>query len=1006
MPAAPKPADEDKRLQALIDLDVLDTLPEPEFDALVRAAALICDTPISLISLVDKDRQWFKANTGLPGASQTPRDVAFCAHAILGDQLLEIPDASADARFADNGLVTDEPNIRFYAGAPLQLSSGEKVGTLCVIDRQARQLTSFQREAMGYLAQATVKALEGRLAVQRLGATLEALRHRESRLSLIVDNSPSMMAYWDRDLTCVFANNMYETWFGVDVHWMVGKPLGDVLGAEIFALNKPYIDGVLAGKPQAFERMIPGPDGISRHGLVYYTPDVEQGQVIGFLSQVNDVSALKLAEQTLREAQRLGCIGSWEWSPQTDTVTWSAELYHLLGQDPTKPAPCYSLQATFYSPESWARLHPLVQRAVSHGEPYSLEMEFVRPDGTSGWIEARGEASCNPAGQVIGLRGTVQDITTRRKLLAELAEQHELLSVTLHSIGDAVITTDAAGVVTWLNPVAEKIAGMASNAAKGCPLDQVFSLLDEETGQPSAFPLAHALQHSQLAEAEKPTVLIVRNGQQFCIEVSAAPIAGPTGQLQGAVLVLHDVTEQRRQSKEITYRAQHDSLTGLVNRAEFEARLHRALAKTQAEGCVHTLICIDMDQFKIINDTCGHAAGDRLLQNVANLFTNVARATDTVARLGGDEFAVLLEHCTRQNAEVIAQQICNRLDESRFVHEGKRFRVSASIGLVPIDGTLTTPIEIMQAADRSCYAAKEAGRNRVHTWFEEDENLRARHSEMQWATRLENAFDEERFRLYAQRILPLGDGKGGNHLEVLLRLVESDGTVISPGAFFSAAERFNMATRIDRLVLRKAVDQLLGLPTLANFDTICVNISGQSVSDRAFHREAISILSAAGPAVCQCICLEITETVAITNLTEARHFIEQVKRLGLRIALDDFGAGAATFGYLKSLPINILKIDGQFVRNLVTDPLDEAAMRCFVDVARIMGVKLVAECVETEAVLVRLRELGVHYAQGYLLHRPEPIENVLGSGTAAQPTVPIPACASHPEWQLRRFAGN
>jgi len=519
--------------------------------------------------------------------------------------------------------------------------------------------------------------------------------------------------------------------------------------------------------------------------------------------------------------------------------------------------------------------------------------------------------------------------------------------------------------------------GWHSDDAKGRPLSQIYHVVEEETRQSVDNPVIQALGHRQLAGLHASRALIARDGREFSIEDSAAPIRSVSGELLGAVLVFHDVSQQRRQTREITYRAQHDNLTGLLNRGEFEIRLSDALARAKAENCVHTLLFIDLDQFKIVNDTCGHAAGDQLLQNVSNLLKGTVRNRDTIARLGGDEFAVLLDHCSRENAEAVAQQICDRLDDSRFIHDGQRFRIGASIGLVPIDGTWDTPAAIKQAADRACYAAKDAGRNRVHSWFEGDETLRTRQSEMQWASRFEDAFEEGRFHLFAQRIFPMDGSAKGHHLEVLLRLVESDGTVISPGEFFPAAERFNLAARIDRMVLRKVIDLLSALPDICEFETVCVNVSGQSIGDRAFHREAMSILSTASAAVCRCLCLEITETTAITNITDARHFIEQVNRLGVRIAVDDFGAGAATFGYLKSLPIDVLKIDGQFVRGLVDDSLDSAAVRCFVDIARIMGVKVVAECIETDAVLSRLRHLGVHYAQGYLLHRPEPIENIV-----------------------------
>lgn len=338
---------------------------------------------------------------------------------------------------------------------------------------------------------------------------------------------------------------------------------------------------------------------------------------------------------------------------------------------------------------------------------------------------------------------------------------------------------------------------------------------------------------------------------------------------------------------------------------------------------------------------------------------------------------MILDHCTTEQAQRVAQQICDRMEEFRFLHDGKRFRIGTSIGLVAVTKTFTTTAAVLQAADTSCYAAKEAGRNRVHTWLDTDHAMRVRHGEMHWATRIEQALDEDLFVLYAQRILPLSEHPQGIHVEVLLRMVDHDGSVINPAAFIPAAERFNLASRIDRWVLSKAISWMESSASQAKIDTLSVNLSGQSVGDRSFHRHTLEKLQLLPFELRSCLCFEITETAAVTNFTDAAQFIEQVRALGVRIALDDFGAGASSFGYLKSLRVDYLKIDGQFVKNLVDDPLDDAAVRCFVDVARVIGVRTVAEYVDKPAVLERVKTLGINYAQGFHLHIPEPIDKLL-----------------------------
>ena len=670
MMPAPIPEDDTERLARLRALAILDSEAEPIFDALTQLASRLCGTPIALLSLIDGDRQWFKSSVGLPGVTQTPRDPAFCAHAILDDAVLMVPDALAD---------------------------GHRVGTLCVIDRQAGQL---------------------------------------------------------------------------DAH------------------------------------------------------------------------------------------------------------------------------------------------------------------------------------------------------------QLEMLRVTLRSIADAVITTDAQGAVTWLNPVAERMTGWSNHDAQGQAIEDVFCIVHDETRLPAPNPVRASLHERCTTGLADHTVLLSRDGSERGIEDSAAPICDANGTMHGVVLVFHDVTEQRRLSHEMNHRASHDALTGLVNRSEFDLRLHRVLARAQLDRSDNALLYIDLDQFKLVNDACGHAAGDQLLRQVSQLLRGTVRTRDTLARLGGDEFGVLLEHCSTEQALRVAQQVCEQMDEYRFHHGERRFRIGASIGLVPVDARWIGATAVLQAADASCYAAKEAGRNRVHAWHDTDATLRERHGQMKWINRLEQALDEDRFELHGQRIQPIGTAAAGLHCEVLLRLREPDGTLVLPGAFLPAAERFQMATRIDRWVLRRVFDELAEVDVMP--DVIAVNLSGQSLGDRSFHRYVADLVAEAGFDVTR-LCFEVTETAAITHLGDAAVFMSEMRTLGIRIALDDFGAGTSSFGYLKTLPVDVLKIDGQFIGDLPHDALDLAAVRCFHDVARVVGMHTVAEFVETEAVLAQLGEIGIDFAQGYLVHRPEPLVGLLGA---------------------------
>lgn len=727
----------------------------------------------------------------------------------------------------------------------------------------------------------------------------------------------------------------------------------------------------------------------AKDGSLYWVDSVitpfaaADGHITHYLSIRSDITQRKRQEEALRKSEQLlhrtgtlAEVGGWELDVASRRLTWSAQTYAIHGM-PSDVAPTLEEALALYPTASRARVRLAMDKAMSTGEGWDIELPFNHPDGRPLWLRMVGAAEVE-SGRLVRLHGAIQDVTMLREMSARMAQEHELLRVTLRSIGDAVITTDAHGRVNWLNPVAERMTGWLSDDAQGLPLERVFYVVHEQTRQPAPNPVADCLRRGEVVSLASQTVLISRSGMVYGIEDSAAPIRNESGQVLGAVLVFHDVTEQRRLSGEMRYRAMHDPLTGLLNRAEFESRLQRLLQRVQEHHSEHALLYIDLDQFKLVNDACGHLVGDQLLQQFARLLTDTVRTRDTLARLGGDEFAVILEHCTVEQAQRVAHQICERMEDFRFTHDERRFRIGTSIGLVPLDLRWQSTTAVMQAADTACYAAKEAGRHRVHAWFDTDEALRLRQGEMQWATRLEQALDEDRFVLYAQAITPIRHGMSdGLHLEILLRLMDKDAGVVLPGAFLPAAERFHLSGRVDRWVLRHAIAQLSQHAQLSDIDMVCINLSGQSVGDHAFHQRAIDMLTAAGPEVCRCLCLEITETAAITNMAEAASFIAQLHALGVRIALDDFGAGASSFGYLKSLAVDLIKIDGQFIKDLIDDPLDDAAVRCFVDVARVVGVKTVAEFVDKPEVLTRIGDIGIDYAQGFLLHKPEPLEKVL-----------------------------
>lgn len=858
--------------------------PRREFAALAEAAAVACGAEMALISLDGGEHQHFIAAHGLAGIDSVPSELAFCPWTLRDDALFEVPDAQLDPRFASHPHVVGGLRLRSYAGWPLRLADGRKVGVLCVLGRVSHRLAESEQAALRSLADAAGAVLDA--ATQRVDAQ-HALQELAARNALAADGAG--VGLWELDLA------------------------GGTLRCDARAAD-------LQGLPT----------------------QPTQGDWRAWLRSVV-VEDRRTLLHALRRAQRNG------------------------GR----------FVADIRQPWADASVHHL-----------RLAGRLMTPPGAP--TQARGLAASTR------LMGACWDVSAQHDLAARLEVEHELLKVTLQSIGDALITADAQGRVNWLNPVAEQITGWSNADAYGRPIEEVFTVVDELSGGSVTNPVRRCL--AGAAASELPgaaAMLVARDGRRHGIEDTTAPIRSARGAVLGAVLVFRDVTEQRRLAGEMSYRASHDALTGLVNRAEFDARLARVLEEAHAQGGSHALLYIDLDQFKLVNDACGHSAGDLLLQQVAQLLLQVVRARDTLARLGGDEFGVILERCSTEQARRVANLICERIEAFRFVHDTQRLRIGASIGLVPVDARWRSTAAVMQAADTACYAAKEAGRNRLHEWFDTDQAIRNRNGDMRWATRLEAALEEDRFVLFGQRIEPIdsaGTAAPPLHAETLLRMVDADGSLVPPGVFLPAAERFHLASRIDRWVLAQAVRALRAAPALGAVDTLCINLSGQSIGDRAFHRQAVELLHAAGGDICRRICLEITETAAITNMADATLFVEQVRALGVRMALDDFGAGTSSFGYLKQIKVDLLKIDGQFIKDLLEDPLDGAAVRSFVDVARVIGVKTVAEHVDRQAVLDHLRVIGVDFAQGYLLHKPEPLAHLLG--LPSPPLLPVASAAA------------
>src|SRR3984957_3506971 len=631
-----------------------------------------------------------------------------------------------------------------------------------------------------------------------------------------------------------------------------------------------------------------------------------------------------------------------------------------------------SAAALYWDPADRAEF---ARRVDSQGEIRDAEFLMRRRDGQQLVVLENARPMSDAAGRQVGYEGTITNITERKRAEQAIFAEKERAQVTLESIGDAVISTDAEGRIEYINPVAESLTAWSLSDARGRPIGEVLNLVNEITREPIENPLVCALGRGETGPAADHSVLITRAGQEVAIQESAAPICDRQGRVIGAVIVFHDVTKERRLKRALSYQASHDALTGLINRREFDNRLHAAVLSAQRGEGAYALLYIDLDQFKVVNDTCGHQAGDRLLRDVTGLLQGRVRASDTIARLGGDEFGVLLEGCTPEQSARVADGVRQAIKEYRFVWGATTLSVGASVGVVQISAETESVAAVMSAADIACYAAKDEGRNRIHVY--EADGVSHRHREMHWVARVTRAAEENRLELFFQLIVRIGAEGAPMFHELTIRLRDDDGRLVPPSEFIPAAERYNVMSIIDRWVVVRAVELLKrrreaggSLPLLA------VNLSGTSLNEQSF---AEFILHTVGePEIASALCFEITETAAVTSLSNATFFMRELKARGCKFALDDFGTGLSSFMYLKTLPVDYLKIDGQFISQIATDPVDRSMVEAISKVGRALGIATVAEWVESEAVLDELKRIGVDFAQGYHMARPMPLAQLEG----------------------------
>lgn len=622
-----------------------------------------------------------------------------------------------------------------------------------------------------------------------------------------------------------------------------------------------------------------------------------------------------------------------------------------------------------------AGLETALQRHILGITPI-IEHDYRVLDTFDNWrvIRSRGKTIRDTSGKAVRVVGIHAEITKQHQMeqrLALLERTHE----TLRSIGNGVLTTDINGCITFMNVVAEQVTGWCLADAQGVPINSVMPLYNEVTRELLECPVNQCLKGNRGIHISEHTLLINRHGQEIAIADSTSPIMSTEGRVSGVVMVFHDETEKRARTKEMSWQLTHDALTGLVSRREFERRLENLITDAVLNNHDHALLYLDLDQFKTVNDTCGHVAGDELLKQVAALLQEQMRRDDTLGRMGGDEFAALLEQCPSEYALKIAEKLRTAISGFRFDWQGKVYVIGVSIGVVLIgkDSNYTVA-SALSAADMSCYEAKDDGRNRVHLFQSTNRSTQGKETHSQILTDIRIALAGNKFELLGQRILPLGHDDE-DHFEVLLRMQDQYGMLMSPNVFIPVAERYCLMPEIDRWVVRHAMESLAGSKNRVKPVGLSINLSGLSFTESMLNFIRAEILRT--EVLPQQLCFEITETAALRHVGHGAEFMRELKKTGCRFSLDDFGVGMSSFSYLRTLPVDIVKIDGSFVRDMLRDDVDNTIVGVINTLGQIMGKQTVAEYVESDEILDALRMIGVDHAQGYAISRPSPLHTLL-----------------------------
>lgn len=815
-----------------------------------------------------------------------------------------------------------------------------------------------------------------------------ALTQAAERFSSAFEQSLIPMSLVDSSGALIQFNTAYTELLGYPETELMNTDFKSVTHKDDLKLELPLYEKMVAGEIDSYslEKRY-----VRRSGEIIWVAvqaaivrDIE-GKPYQVIGQYQDITSRKLTEDELR---RFECIASNSSDlmalMDTDYIYWTVNSTYLQAFNKNRDEIIgLSAPEVFGQDFFDAVIKPNALRCMA-GESVQFQSWYDLPNVTRRYLDVIYSRYFGEDNSIDGFVVIARDITDRKEAEDALEKARNQNRQILEAAGEGIYGVDPDGVITFINPAGAAMLGYDRDDAVG---HLAHDVLHHAAPIDASHPITECPIHVAFKDGEirhiDDEVFWKKDGSSFPVDYVSTPIV-ENDEISGAVVVFRDTTEALRLSEQLLHQATHDGLTGLVNRLDFDQQMSRFLDPARTHEREAVLAYLDLDQFKLINDTCGHLAGDELLRQLAVMMAQQLRASDTLARLGGDEFGVLMTNCSIERAQVVMNRIREGIAEFRFVWDEKSFTIGVSIGLVSLAADTIDAAEALRRADAACYAAKDGGRNRIHVYREDDRELAKSQGEMQWVARINDAISNDKFQLYAQPIISLAKhGDRQEHYEILLRMKDGENETISPATFLPAAERYNLSPLVDRWVVKTTFEWLaLHQHQLNDVEFWCINLSGLSLGDETTLTFITEQLNRAQFRP-ESICFEVTETTAITNLADASNFIKALKSYGCKFALDDFGSGLSSFGYLKNLPVDFLKIDGIFVKDIVDDPIDYAMVKSINEIGHVMGMKTIAEFVENDAILKKLQEINVDYAQGYGIGRPQPLDELIPLAVAS-----------------------